>query len=340
MEKYILQSLEQLKTANDQTEPCVTENMIFSIPASVQYKKEALFIDYDVNVQVANPENCRASFQQGDNFFYAGKQYSIELICNDQNNRRLRGQVIKPLFTGVEVSDVAVNYNKDGSYVVSFCPRQDGQLALDVSINEQAAPRCSLAKNVKWILSDVHGNGIISDNGCTMTSQNIHGVYCWRVGSCYFSSGVHSWTVRLINGVVDHRKGIPRRRRQKGLGMWPSYAEQTQEIDDNLYQDVDGMIPFLRTDSCFEVGIIDYEELHAVSATSKKKWVCKKYVEDRHQDILLHLDMERKKFTIQFHGRVRRVGESPNIIHQITSNRVLPLFACNSLHLSIRLLER
>ena len=48
MEKYILQSLEQLKTANDQTEPCVAENMIFFIPASVLDKKEDLFNDYDV----------------------------------------------------------------------------------------------------------------------------------------------------------------------------------------------------------------------------------------------------------------------------------------------------
>ena len=346
MEKYILQSLEQLKTANDLTEPCVTENMIFFIPSSVQDKKEGLFIDYDVNVSVANPENCRASFQQGGKVFHVGKQYSIKLICSDENKRRLRGQVIKPLFTGVVVSDVVVNDNKDGSYIISFCPRQDGQVVFDVSINGLVAPRCSLTKKISWVLSDVHGNGVISDNGCKMSGQDIHGMYCWTVGSCYFSSGVHSWTIRLINGLVDHRKVIPRTRLPRGFrkwDRWASYDEEAEVIDDIPYQNDDNLTSSAGTDSCVEVGIIDCEELRAVIAPSKKKWVCRQSVEDEYQEMVLTLDMERKEFIIQFRStdRRRRVrGERLNNIHQITSNRVLPFFACNSPHLSIFLLER
>ena len=340
MEKYILQSLEQLKTANDQTEPCANENMIFFTPSTVQETMDNSFNYYDISV--ACPENCHASFQQGRNVFHPGKQYSIEFICCDENNRKLRGQVIKPLFTGVEVSDVVVNDNKDGSYIISFCPRQDGQLVFDVSINGLVAPRCSLTKKIRWVLSDVHGNGVISDNGCKMTAQNVYGVYCWRVGGCYFSSGVHSWRIRLMNGWVDRPKAIPWRSRSKHVGRFQSYAEVAKEIDDILYQDDDDLTSSAETDSCVEVGIIDYEELDAVSATSKKKWVCRQSVEDQYQEILLTLDMERKKFTIQFRSTCRRghVPQRRNINHQITSSRVLPFFACNAPHLSIHLLER
>jgi hypothetical protein len=196
MEKYILQSLEQLKAVKDQTKPCVTEDMVFIIPSSVQEKKKELLIDYDVDVTEANPESCTASFKETEATFNPGKQYSITLICHDKNNRRLRygGQDIKPSFTGMEVSDVAVTDNKDGSYTISFCPRQGGMLKFEVSINGTPAPKCSLTKQVKWVISDAHGKGRITGGGRTMLGD---GGYCCRVGGCYFDSGVHTWKVRL-----------------------------------------------------------------------------------------------------------------------------------------------
>jgi hypothetical protein len=198
MEKYILQSLEQLKAVKDQTKPCVTEDMVFIIPSSVQEKKKELLIEYDVGVAVANPESCTASFKETEATFNPGKQYSITLICHDKNNRRLRYGVqdIKPSFTGMEVSDVAVTDKKDSSYTISFCPRQGGMLKFEVSINGTPAPNCSLTKQVKWVLSDAHGKGPITDDGCTMRGD---GGYCCRVGGCYFDSGVHTWKVRLRN---------------------------------------------------------------------------------------------------------------------------------------------
>ncbi|CAB3984877.1 tripartite motif-containing 2-like isoform X1 [Paramuricea clavata] len=42
MEKYMLQSLEQLKAAKDQAKPCVNEDMVFIIPSSAQEKKKEL----------------------------------------------------------------------------------------------------------------------------------------------------------------------------------------------------------------------------------------------------------------------------------------------------------
>jgi hypothetical protein len=213
MEKYILQSLEQLKAVKDQTKPCVTEDMVFIIPSSVQEKKKELLIDYDVGVPVANSESCTASFKETEATFNPGKQYSITLICHDKNNRRLGygGLDIKPSFTGMEVSDVAVTDYKDGSYTISFCPRQGGMLKFEVSINGTPASNCSLTKQVKWVISDAHGKGHITHDGRTMKGD---GGCCCRVGGCYFDSGVHTWKVRLLKvipgkliaevGIIDY----------------------------------------------------------------------------------------------------------------------------------------
>jgi hypothetical protein len=260
MEKYILQSLEQLKAVKDQTKPCVTEDMVFIIPSSAQGKKKELLIDYDVDDAVANPESCMASFQETEAIFNAGKPYSVTLICHDQNNRRLRygGQDIKPSFTGMEVSDVAVTDNKDGSYTISFSPRQGGMLKFKVSINETPAPKCSLTKQVKWIISDAHGKGFISDDGCTISGVDNHDRHCFRVGGCYFESGVHTWKVRLSNDIdLDFRVGGT-------------------------------------------VGIIDYDEISADIDQSEKKWVHMHSVLGCGSDdiISLTLDMEKRTLNV------------------------------------------
>jgi hypothetical protein len=294
MEKYILQSLEQLKAVKDQTKPCVTEDMVFIIPSSVQEKKKELLIDYDVGVPVANSESCTASFKETEATFNPGKQYSITLICHDKNNRRLRYGVqdIKPSFTGMEVSDVAVTDNKDSSYTISFCPRQGGMLKFEVSINGTPAPKCSLTKQVKWVISDAHGKGPITDGGRTMKGD---GGYCCRVGGCYFDSGVHTWKVLLSN---------------VNFGQLSA-----------------------------EVGIIDYDEINADIAQSKKKCVHTHYVPSSFvsvDDISFNLDMEKRTLNVNVNSSLH--GPSTNS-YQFTARRVSPFFACCSPALSISLVE-
>jgi hypothetical protein len=261
MEKYILQSLEQLKAVKDQTKPCVTDDMVFIIPSSAQGKKKELLIEYDVDDAVANPESCTASFQETEAIFNAGKQYSITLICHDKNNRRLRygGQDIKPSFTGMEVSVVAVTDNKDGSYTISFCPRQVGMLKFEVSINGTPAPNCSLTKQVKWVISDAHGKGFITDDGYTINGDDDDDDgNCFRVGGCYFESGVHTWKVKLSNDV--------------DLDFWLGGS----------------------------VGIIDYDEINADMYKSKKKWVHSHSVLGACSDIIsLTLDMEKRTLNVK-----------------------------------------
>ena len=198
MEKYILQSLEHLKAVKDQTKPCVTEDMEFITPSSVQEAKEELLEKCDVYVTAAYPGNCNAFFIEKEKKLNVGKQYSITLVCHDKYNRRLEdgGQHIKPLFTGMQVSDVVITDLNDGSYTIGFCPHQGGMLKFMVYVNGRLAPKCSLSKQVKWFISDVHGKGSVCTDGLLMYSE---GGYCCRVGSCYFDSGVHKWKVELSN---------------------------------------------------------------------------------------------------------------------------------------------
>ena len=311
MEKYILQSLEQLQTVSDQTDPCVTENMIFFIPPSVQEKKKMLLSDYDVDVPVVSPENCHSSFKKHTaRCFRAGQQYSIELICSDENNRRLKGQVIKPSFPEMEVSDVVVNDNKDGSYVISFCPRHDGMLKFDVSINENPVPELSLQAEVEWVISRVHGNAIVSSYGCREISGSGN-KYRWGVGDCYFTSGVHKWRVRLSYSVETRRKGKTKNQ---------SKCEPV----------VKAVIPNV------EIGIIDYDEA-SEGGTTCKKWV-HSFDDYCRKDLSLTLYMETKTFEIQFDSM--DTDFTYPLSYWFSADRVSPFFACNSSNVSITVLKK
>ena len=357
MEKYILQSLEQLKAVKDQTEPCVTQVMEFVIPSSVQKPKKPLITKYDVHVAVADPANCKASFQEYENckasfkedesrkvsfkedenrmvsykeekkrkgsskqrkvslkdlkhedckssftgnktVLDVGKKSFIKLICNDRKNRRMThgGQVIKPSFTGLCVSDVAVNDNDDGSYTISFCPVQGGMLQFEVSINEIPAPNCSLTKQVKWFISGVHGSGDITNGGLTMNGVGHVGQYVWRIGSCSFESEVHTWKVQIISC------------NQNSNYNSFNYGNHTAEI-----------------------GILDCDEINADIANSKKKWVYRRSLSYHNRNIneilSLTLDMENRTLNIQCNN------------YQFSARRVSPFFACNSPYLSISLVE-
>ncbi len=343
MEKYILQSLEQLKAVKDQTKPCVTEDMVFVIPSSVQETEKKLLQKYNVVVALASPANCQTSFKEAKTFpdperkagsfseekkddgqhskrpekerdeaetpMEVGKQYSITLICRDKDNRRLRcgDQDIKPSFTGMEVSDVVVTDNKDGSYTIGFCPRQGGMLKFKVFINGVPAPNCSLTKPVKWVISDVHGKGVITDGGRTMKGVGHEGEYCWRVGRCYFESGVHTWKVQLS----------VQKNNNSGMGRYNHYYAVQSSV---------------------EVGIIDYNEINANLVQSGKECVYTHSVQSgRIENISLTLDMEKKTLNIQVTRPGMHGTSSKN--YQFTAPCVSPFFACRSPDLCISLVE-
>ena len=333
IEKYILQSLGQLKAVKDEMTPCVTEDMIFVIPSSsVGETKEKFLKEYDVNVDVSSPTHCHASFDRVKSVskktkrlepgrkrcqslsevyegietgMEVGQQYSITLVCCDKKNQKLNygGQHIKPSFTGMDVGDVFATDNKDGSHSISFRPCQGGMLKFQVSINGIPAPNCSLTKQVNWVISDGYGQGFIHNGGRTMNGESVEGEYCWRVGGCYFESGVHTWKVKLS-------------RQELFLGDSRNPAH-----------------------SSIEVGIIDYSDINESRVQNGEKWVYEHDVQANHNNgISLSLDMEKKTLNVmvdlQNYGRSRCVKS-----HRFTAQRVSPFFACSSPYLSISLVE-
>ncbi len=292
MEKYVLQSLEQLKTVKDEMNPCVTEDMVFIIPDSVQDTLNK----YDVVVPVISPDNCKAFLVEKETPLKPGKQYSMTLICNDNKNRRLGGQVIKPSFSGMEVSDVSVTDNKDGSHVISFCPHQGGVLKFNVSINGIPAPSCSLTKRVQFTIRYVPLKGVFVACGYAHRSQgrgredrSTEQEYRYGVAEGYFESGVHEWKVK-----------------------W--------NFRDN------------RNSCTVEVGIIDYKSINAVDiAKTKDKWVYT-YSNARFgtMSISLTLDMNEKTLNIK-ETSSRRPSDSRNLgTYHFTARRVAPFFSSMS----------
>ena len=329
MQKYILQSLEQLKTVKDQTEPCVTQNMVFVIPSSVQETKQMLLTKYAVDVAAADPANCKATFKEDETVLGAGNKYSITLICNDTNDRRMRygGQVIKPSFPGIQVIDVAVTDNKDGSYSISFCPNQCGMLSFEVSINGKPAPKCTLKKEVKWIISDRYGSGDITNDGNTMTGLGI-GQYCCRVGWCCFESGVHTWKVELrYESRHNNLRGKFRRNNDRNFRRSRDRIfRQNYGINDDPFDDYN--------EATGEVGIIDSDEINTDIANSQNKWVyqlCLDY-DNCTKTVLLTLDMDNKTLETRCNFDVTN--------YQFTSSRVMPFFSSNSSCLSLHLVEK
>lgn len=334
MEKYILKSLEELKTVYDQTEPCVVQDMVFIVPSSVQETRKTLLTKYDIHVPVANPENCKALFKGDETVLGGGNKYSITLICNDTNNRRMRhgGQVIKPSFLGVKVRDIAVTDNKDGSYEISFCPDQCGMLSFEVFINGTRAPQCSLTKQVKWIISDLYGSGYITNGGNTMSGVGSVGQYCCRVGWCSFESGVHTWKVRLrykdrnVDYCDDYMKDDDYDDAYHEYGdLYDKYGNAYDEYKDdydnygNAYDEYgDGYC-----NAICEVGIIDCGEIADI-ANSKKKWVYRPSFGYHNftKTVSLTLDMDRKTLNTRSNNCVKN--------YQFTAPRVMPFFSSNS----------
>ena len=289
MENYILQSLQQLKTVKEEMSPCVPEDMVFIVPSSVQHTLK----QYDV--AVVSPDNCKTSLIEYEASLKPGKQYSIELICNDNKNRRLAGQVIKPSFSGMEVSDVSVTNNKDGSHVISFCPHHGGVLKFDVSINGIPAPNCSLTKRVQFTIRYVPLKGVFVARGRANRSQgrgredrSPEQEYRYGVAEGYFESGVHEWKVKLsVRG---------------------NYSCCT-----------------------VEVGIIDYKSINAEDIATTKDKLVYTYSNARFDggmNISLTVDMNEKTLNIKETSLDYPFSDPRNLgTYRFTARRVAPFFS-------------
>ena len=342
MGKTILQSLEQLKTVKDQTEPCVSENIAFVIPSSsLQEINRSHFDEYDIKGAAASPENCTASFQ--DNIELSpGKQYSITLICFDINNERLDygGQKVEPSFTGMDVSVVAVCDNKDGSHTISFRPRQCGTLKFEVSIDGEPAANCFLTKQANWIISGEYGKGVITDGGHKMKSGESDCEYCWRLGQCYFESGVHTWIVQLHHSQsLDHLHIV-----KKALRRRPALFQL--HSDDGFEDNQPHLFGGKTYIPGFEVGVVDSKEIDSgIKYKVQRECVYLGSLRNGNCDqvITLRLDMDGGTLKIA-KGQSLYMNDDIFLFNELasysfTSRCVSPFFACWSPETTIRLIQ-
>ena len=125
--------------------------------------------------------------------------------------------------------------------------------------------------------------------------------YCWRVGGCYFESGVHTWRVQV------------------------SFQDKNNDYPNKYYNNSKNNY------TSAEVGIIEYDEVRAYVVGSQKKWVYKLNYRNRNSTIIsLTLNMESRNLSIMG-------GFAIN--HDFNARRVSPFFACSSGDWLIRLMQ-
>ena len=135
------------------------------------------------------PEKCEATFP--DPTLKVGKKSVIVITCKDKEGRIISSgcgkDQIRPTFTGVQVEDIEISENQDGTHEISFVVTELGTLQFEAKINGVVAPACSLDAEVKWELSDVHGSGYLRMNGQMI---NCVGKYCFRLGDTPMTTGI------------------------------------------------------------------------------------------------------------------------------------------------------
>ena len=216
MQKYILQSLQDLKKVKDVTQPCVTRDLTFTIPWPVEDSEQNFLRNFSVQESVADPNQCQAEFIDQSKYLKRDNKTSVKIICFDKHKNRVKhgGQVVQASLSGTKYDDATIQDHTDGTYTVTFTPRSGGTLEFKATIDGHLAPGCSLTKGVAWIFNSDHGNGELSDGGLGVRSVSGGGGRVWRIGECSFSSGVHSWKIlvrRSPQNPIPYNNLSPRR---------------------------------------------------------------------------------------------------------------------------------
>ncbi|XP_028401629.1 tripartite motif-containing protein 45-like [Dendronephthya gigantea] len=201
MQKYMLQSLQDLKEVKDVTQPCVTRDLMFTIPWTIQDTTKNFMSFFAVYESVTEPGQCQAEFTDQDQLHLKrGQQASVRITCFTKNKNKVNtgGQTIQANISGVECDDnIKIQDNKDGTHTVNFIPRHGGALKIEATINGHPAPGCSLTKDVAWVFSSAYGSGEIYCGSLKLTSNNVNQGSGWRIGESSFKSGVHTWKVLI-----------------------------------------------------------------------------------------------------------------------------------------------
>ena len=194
----ITQYLVNLKTMGDEVIPKVENPIQFlksesSIELCIRLIRDICSVE---EVAIC-PEKCEATFL--DPTVKVGKKSVIVVTCKDKDGWIITSgcekDLIQPTFTGVQVEDIEISENRNGTHEISFLVNELGTLQFEAKINGVAAPSCSLEAEVKWELSPVHGSGYLRMNGemvlinC-MSGEGDVGKYCFRLGDTSMTSGI------------------------------------------------------------------------------------------------------------------------------------------------------
>ena len=143
------------------------------------------------------PEKCEATYLNAT--VKVGKKSVIVITCKDKEGRIISSgcgkDLIQPTFTGVQVEDIEISGNRDGTYEISFVVNELGMLQFETKINGLAAPACSLEAEVKWELSPANGSECLRMNGemvmikCLSEEGDVK-KYCFRLGDTPMTTGI------------------------------------------------------------------------------------------------------------------------------------------------------
>ena len=251
------------------------------------------------------PENCTANLKELGSFLQVGEKSVVKVLCKDKDSRSIKSgggrDQIESFFHGVEVSNVKLTENEDGSHDVTFVVNELGTLYFVATINGNLAPGCSLKEDVKWKISDAHGCGWIVSGGYRMSGEGDVGKYCYRLGNSAMVSGIHNWKVEINHEVQS--------------------SDECQG-------------------ATFEVGIIDdsndYSE-ESVKSGKTNKWVYSEY-SNKIRNVFVELDMEKRHLTTRASGKIIIATSKFGIRgkrFEVTSNKVFPFFSVNCPHCSL-----
>ena len=192
----ITQYLVNLKSVEDDITPKVGNPVRFLKRESpIQFCKQLIRDICSVEEVAVCPAKCEAKFL--DPTLKVGKKSVIVVTCKDKEGRIISSgcgkDQIEVTFNGVQQQNAKISEKQDGTHEIPFIINRLGTLQFEAKINGLVAPACSLDAEVKWELSDVHGNGYLRKNGqmvnC-MSGEGDVGKYCFRLGDTSMTTGI------------------------------------------------------------------------------------------------------------------------------------------------------
>lgn len=304
--KNVLGCLNSLNEAAEQKCPIIDDAVEFVCEHSLQETNQRFVESYRILGDLACPLKTTASFKGSKSSIQLRKECVVTVFCRDKQGREMKrgGQSVTPIFTGVNVADVSVHDNHDGSYDTKFVAKKCGTLTFQTLINGHIAPNCTLSANIHWVMrEDIGVGGTVTDGGLTLSADSVLGSWCYKIGDCAIDAGSHKWKVKV---------------RYLGNRSRLSFKKE------------------------IEVGVVDSDgdlTPGAVKSGLTKKWVSRCSAE---VIVTLRLDMSQNVLTVQSTGGTDEMNTfvSPSqCTFHIKANRVSPFLALRGKQLSLSVIH-